>query len=350
MLGRAGIVISAGARLEGTQLTIRRMMEANLVNEVFFHGLWDDANDPADFPNERPLLAHYTAMSTLEAIFKNEEIWLSNPLFMNDIEELRFGLLEAAHAFRLHTGIREACGGKGERYEALLTAFEQKVELLSNDDAFDTYLTCFSWHDPKDYDGRLSMWRGYGGNGGGAAVVFDTSRLPASDESPLILARVHYATREDRLRWIGAKLDQFAALLRNTAVPIGMFYIPIHLLLERFKLFSLFTKHHGFEEEREWRLVYARDRDRERKFSPMFGYHIRNERVEPKLKLKPGLISKISGQPSVQLHDLVDRIILGPSASSPMATASVKRMLSLLGKPMLADKIFASSTPYRGTN
>ena len=41
--------------------------------------------------NERPLLAHYCSIATLEKIVSNQEVWLSNPLFANDFEELRFG-------------------------------------------------------------------------------------------------------------------------------------------------------------------------------------------------------------------------------------------------------------------
>ena len=40
-----------------------------------------------------PLLAHYTSLSVLEKILKTDELWLSNPLFMNDLEEVRFGAL-----------------------------------------------------------------------------------------------------------------------------------------------------------------------------------------------------------------------------------------------------------------
>jgi hypothetical protein len=43
--------------------------------------------------------------------------------------------------------------------------------------ALDTYVLCLSEHDPTNEDGLLSMWRGYGGNGHGAAMVFDSSKL-----------------------------------------------------------------------------------------------------------------------------------------------------------------------------
>jgi hypothetical protein len=33
----------------------------------------------------------------LEAILRNDEVWLSNPLFMNDMEEVRFGINAGAN-------------------------------------------------------------------------------------------------------------------------------------------------------------------------------------------------------------------------------------------------------------
>jgi hypothetical protein len=41
-----------------------------------------------------PLLAHYTSLEVLEKIMTTNEIWFSNPLFMNDLQEVRFGMLE----------------------------------------------------------------------------------------------------------------------------------------------------------------------------------------------------------------------------------------------------------------
>jgi hypothetical protein len=39
-----------------------------------------------------PLLAHYTSVQVAEQIIKNEEIWFSHPFYMNDLEELRYGM------------------------------------------------------------------------------------------------------------------------------------------------------------------------------------------------------------------------------------------------------------------
>ena len=57
-----------------------------------FDPLFADLLKGGSFPAKRPLLAHYTSITVLEAILRSNEIWFSNPLFMNDVEEVRFGI------------------------------------------------------------------------------------------------------------------------------------------------------------------------------------------------------------------------------------------------------------------
>ena len=129
-------------------------------------------------------------------------------------------------------------------------------------------------------------------------------------------------------------------------MPDDKLHLAVWALFERIKLFALFTKHRGFAEEEEWRMVYMRDRDREKLFDRMFGYVIGPQGAEPKLKLKvaplPGVLAD-----DVCLEKFVHSIILGPSASSVLALTSVKRMLNLLGRSELAARVIGSTTPLR---
>lgn len=58
-----------------------------------FLPLYADVVEADQFYVKKPLLAHYTSLSTLEKILETDEVWFSNPLFMNDLEEVRFGVL-----------------------------------------------------------------------------------------------------------------------------------------------------------------------------------------------------------------------------------------------------------------
>jgi hypothetical protein len=80
-----------------------------------------------------PLLARYTTLETLEKIITTNEIWFSNPLFMNDLQEMRFGIIEGLKAFNevaQQSAFVDACGSK-ER-EAIISnwfhAYFQKFD------------------------------------------------------------------------------------------------------------------------------------------------------------------------------------------------------------------------------
>ena len=312
-----------------------------------FDALWQDIKTEDACPVKRPLLAHYTSIETLERIMASDEVWFSNPLYMNDMEELRFGMQEGLAAFRLHAGIKEACKNVGHDYNHLLSMFEYLYQKFDNTDAFDTYVFCMAEHEEARTDGLLSMWRGYGGNGNGAAIVFDTSKFNFPDSLDcLFLWDVTYASQQERRAWIDIKLWQFATMLDQISVPVHMLYQPLQVLFERLKIYSLFTKHHGFSEEREWRAVYLRDRDHDNVLQPMLHYAVGRYGLEPKLKFAVKAIPGFTPE-DFSLKQIVNQILLGPSVSSPLAVMSVKRMLQAVEKPELADRLVASTTPFR---
>ncbi|MDN7995939.1 DUF2971 domain-containing protein [Burkholderia multivorans] len=308
--------------------------------------MWGDFTKYGDFPESRPLLAHYTSIETLNEIVTNREMWFSNPLYMNDFEELRFGMNEATQAFFASEAVRKACADD-ERYNALCSAYAHYFKEFDEKHAFDTYITCLSLHSESDVDGRLSMWRGYGGNGKGAAIVFDSSQLNHVENSPLVIARVEYASSQDRREWIGAKLNELAQCIEGMAIPSDKLYLAAHAFFERVKMFSLFTKHIGFEEEREWRVAYMSERDTGSRLKHLLSYTVGRNGIEPKLKLKFEPLEGVFAENN-SLSTLVHQIILGPSMSSPLAVKAVKRMLEQVGLPELCDRVRASSTPYRG--
>lgn len=73
-------------------------MDATEIFKLFEPPFADLRGDDC-FPKYRPLLAHYPSISVLEAILRSNEVWFSNPLFMNDMEEVRFGINAGASLF-----------------------------------------------------------------------------------------------------------------------------------------------------------------------------------------------------------------------------------------------------------
>jgi hypothetical protein len=294
-------------------------------------------------PKKRPKLAHYTSIMSLECILRTQQIWYSNPLFMNDFEELRFGLQEGARLFWNNEEIRKACGTQ-ERFAKLASSFSYFAEMKEHD--LDTYVLCFSEHNDTNNDGLLSMWRGYGGNGSGAALVIDTKNLGNLPTSPLLFSKVEYYSTEIRLQLLENKLNQFAELLSPLHVLDDFLWIAASIIFERIMLFALTTKHHGFHEENEWRFIYFKERDTNRKLWPMFDYAIGKRGLEPKLKLK---LEHIDGVTTVDyaLDKILDQIILGPMNSFHTVKSTFLRMLELMGRQELRHKVIVSGIPFR---
>ena len=308
-------------------------------DETLDQVLWSDMQrEPA--AGELPLLAHYTSIGTLERIAQTGEIWFSNPLYMNDVDELRYGMNLGLHAVRSHTGLREAC--PPAHYNALLDAFDDLYTAFDGESAFDVYVFSCSEHDDEiGDDGLLSMWRGYGGDGNGVAIVFDMVPLLAA-RSPLVIQQVRYRSYEASEAWMEDKLQHFAQVLQRAGSQVSEMPAAAAALFERIKLFALFTKHRGFHEEREWRIVYLRELDRQGVFTQQLHYAIGARGIEPRLRFS----TEVLGMAPARLEHMVRRIILGPVLATPLALRSVVRMLELY-QPAWADRVARSSTPYR---
>jgi len=312
-----------------------------------FNPFYADLGGADEFPAARPLLAHYTSLATLEKILATDEVWFSNPLLMNDFEELRFGMISAAGLIRESAGIRDACGSS-DRANLFLESFEAYFKQFENEHAFDTYVLCLSEHDPDDFDGVLSMWRGYGGNGSGIAVVIDTKQFNTVDASPLIVAKVRYGSTQERLDQLTSLLALFSDILGTARISDEKLYVAAYLLFERVKLFALYSKHRGFQEEEEWRIVADPQRDTAKRLASMLHYAIGPRGAEPKLRMRIAPIDGLShADHEMSLEKVIERIILGPTASSPMAKKAVLRMLEKLKKSSLVGRVHASTIPFR---
>lgn len=105
---------------------------------------------------KKPLLAHYTSLISIEKIVKGNELWFSNPLFMNDLHEVRFGMLEGirifAEEFSEETFIKSVWQS---RVNVIREAFFAYYREFDERHALDVYVFCLSQHDPDDRDGLL---------------------------------------------------------------------------------------------------------------------------------------------------------------------------------------------------
>lgn len=313
--------------------------------DACFHVAWAGFDETSIFPSRRPLLAHYTSISALESMLEREELWLSHPLLMNDHQELIWGMQEGRALFLASKRLAAACRTPA-RFERLVENFTSLIDSYGSGEAKDIYVTCFSEHDASDNDGLLSMWRGYGANGGGVAVVFNTSALTPSDDSPFVLAPVVYATNEGRTEMLSEIIDSLAILVDRENPSASDLLCVAANFFERLKLFSIFSKHSGFKEEREWRLAYLRDRDNLGKYDKFIGYHIFDGQICPKMKVGLSQVGDVGF--GYTFEKLVDRILVGPRAAGLMSVYALERMIKLKGRSALLDRVRSCSTPFRG--
>jgi Protein of unknown function (DUF2971) len=279
----------------------------------------------------------------------HNELWFSNPLFMNDMQEVRFGMIEGRKVFEklfLDSKTVTACGSK-ERAMMVHGAFHHHFNDFDMNHLFDVYVFCLSEHDPKkNADGRLSMWRGYGGAGKGVALVFKSDLFTLNVSSPLLFAKVRYGSDQDRLVDIEHAFISCIDTIQKHNIPDENLHRVAFHMFELMMLLSLVSKHHGFVEEQEWRVIYLPNRDTGGLLKDSFSYVVGRNGIEPKLRVK---IEPLATEPGATwtFKDILDQIILGPSISSPLATRSVFRMMDTLKRPELKAKLRPSGIPLR---
>jgi len=197
------------------------------------------------------------------------------------------------------------------------------------------------------------MWREYGSKGNGGALVFDTQRIAYQQHSPLFVAKVAYQTKDDRRKTIEQALDQWATITLAMNLQDHELIVAAHVALMMVTALALTTKHKGFEEEGEWRVIYSADRDVLNYLHGCKSYFVGPRGVEPKLKLKFNQtytsVPATAGLPISlgNIANIIERILLGPTVSSPLSKGSFVRMLQGIDKDALKDRIFSSGIPLR---
>jgi hypothetical protein len=292
-----------------------------------------------------PLLAHYTSVQVAEQIIRHEQIWLSHPFYMNDLEELRWGMLQGIQRFPAYA---QAVNTTPQRMKILLDAFYHFVGHMDQQTLVDTYVLCLSEHGADDIDGILSMWRSYANQGHGVALVFNTRAIPDPPQAPLWIAKVIYKSSAGRIGVLETGLQQWGNITKAANLSDDRLYLAAYAAFHFIRGFALVTKHNGFAEEAEWRVIYIPDLDPQKLLVDQLGYHISPRGAEPKLKFKIAPVIAGATVP-LSLANILEFILLGPSHSSVMAQTAFHRMLKGTSIEAFQNRVFASTIPLRPT-
>ena len=319
----------------GTDTDIAEQLR-NVFHPIF-HMLLQDARE------KRSKFSHYTSADVACSIIDNSEIWLRNAREMNDFNEV-------AHGERC---LQSAWNNYGERFSKLLDTAHAGIssELTHLLDRFwasrltNTYLLSLCGHKDdgsEDQYGRLSMWRAYGGDCN-VCIVFNGHSLLDNDVSINAFGTpVLYADEKKFLRY-------FERIVSNTEDALDLIGDTpkddvLNSLFATLYFLVLATKHPGFREETEWRIVHCPDLWS----SDFLRQDFQSIQGVPqkiyKIPLENSPRHNLSG---ATVPELIDKIIVGPTKSPWAVRETLIHKLQQKNTKDAEEKVVVSDIPLR---
>ncbi|BBD37073.1 hypothetical protein Amn_19530 [Aminobacter sp. Y103A] len=293
--------------------------------------------------NKSKILVHYTSSSTLLNILQRQEVWMRNARGMNDFSEIRYARKLFLSYFldqNRRAVFAKACNDCHKNsFVSLSNFFDGNISYVENQ----TYITCLSIHDKKkDAGGRLSMWRGYGGGAVAAAVVIkkhSVMNLPFG----IIGVKVEYPDEKGFFESID-EIKDYLIMHKNafSSVPADIF---IKFIVAKLQIILSTTKHPGFREEEEWRLLYMPNMFKSDPLEALKAQAAPKGIPETIYKIPIG--KALGPQAVATVDELVEQVIIGPCAEVDLAILAIKDALNE-AKHRRWDKVVRScGIPYR---
>lgn len=287
---------------------------------------------------------HYTSAEAALSIIGDKRVWMRNTTCMSDFREVEHGFDIYRSFFSDNIKAKpfydalDACHVGAAK--AAIDRFDEWWKFLRHN----TYIASLSEHDSKeDNNGRLSMWRAFGGTSARVAIVLNVPWFTGGLQSLNVsFSPVSYLDQEsghgilqDVIRNILTNIEFLRSIPRDKLV---------YMVFEMCRLGITCLKHEGFREEREWRAIYSPDLRT-------------SEHVECLTKVVAGTPQLIYSLPleakiSPALEDLdfvklFDRLIIGPTQfPSAIGSAFVKKLTSI-GVQDAHLRVQASNIPIR---
>lgn len=311
---------------------------ARAKRDAFYH------SDNKDNLPRAQRFVHYTSAEAALNIIKTKRMWMRNTTCMSDY-------LEVQHGFALLNKFFSDESKKNEFMAALdacsPNSGKEALDLFNqwwSDTQFNTYITSISEHDDKeDLHGRLSMWRAFGGNTARVAIVFSVPWFSAGALALNVsLNPVAYLNEEE----VHAEINTVIKNIRENCDFLRS--------IERSRIVgSIFNmllagvtclKHEGFHEEREWRVLYAPNREA----SPLMEHSTEIIGGVPQIVYKAPLDANVSKDlADIDVSRVFDRLIIGPSPYPWVMYQAFVAALAEIGVPEANKRVFVSDIPIR---
>lgn len=298
----------------------------------------------------RGRFVHYTSAEAALNIIRTKRFWMRNTNCMSDFSEVQHGfdILNSffadeakKHSF---TAALDDCI-PGVASEAITTFNNSWNDIRSN-----SYITCLSEHqEGEDLNGRLSMWRAFGGSATRIGIVLNIPYTLSTLPLGIVFSSVAYFSEsaahkdlEEVIENVHVNREYLRTIGRDVLVRIVF-----NTLL--FRVVCL--KHEGFHEEREWRAIYA----------PTLGA---NAPIPGPSRLMESSTEVVSGVPQVvykvpldasvsdQIADLdftqiFDHLIIGPTSYPRPIYGAFVDELTKAGVADSANRVKVSGIPIR---
>lgn len=309
-----------------------------LIRSIFFPYVDEKTKEALETQSR---FVYYTTAETAFRILGNEEIWMRNTGTMNDFLEIEHGFACLNEAYKSESGKLFK-----DTLNSIFPDMTTRVEKQFNDwlpsIRGETFITCLSEHLlSEDMHGRLSMWRAYGGRSGVAVVINGDTMFLDNENIGVFGSPVAYFNQkqvEDEFRRISERIklnEEFIKTLQTELIE--------RVILMQFVFAALCTKHPGFAEEREWRIVampYMYD-------SPLLTQAVEIINGVPQILQKLKLMRYAEVNLDIEPKRLVDRIIIGPCEYPIVIYRALKQALANNGVEHAENKIFISDIPLR---
>lgn len=293
---------------------------------------------------QRLLFAYYTTAETAFRILKNEEIWMRSTMTMNDFSEVTHGL-DCVHQVLNSKAGEDFSSALDDLFPSASQEVKRHFSAWSPVFSHDTFIACFSEHHAdEDHFGRLSMWRAYGASAGIALVLNVGAMFAETTALAAYSSPVAYMRKED----LETELNRVAVRIRENKAfvqAMGQHRV-VGTALTMLRFAAVCTKHPGFKEEREWRVIASP----EMQSSPLLPCEIEVVRGVP----QPVLKLKLQDQPDLglvglDLKSLVNRVIIGPCEYPAVVHQALRRLLLDKGfsDNDIVERVFVSDIPLR---
>lgn len=286
--------------------------------------------------------AYYTTAETAFQIIHNAEIWMRSTRTMNDFTEVQHGAASVAKAVKAAGGqnLVKALNSFDESlFDRVWASYQAWLPAMH----YDTFITCVSEHDDsEDLHGRLSMWRAYGGQTG-VALIFNqapffldtlalgASAIPAAYMEADDISYEMQLVADDLIRKRASGEQINVQELQDAA-------------FSTLRFTTVCTKHKGFKEEREWRVVANPSLTGAKKLTAARVCIGGIPQNILKLTLRD---SPDEGLVGLNLPALLDRVIIGPTSNPEVISRALWGELSDAGVSNPHHMIVHSGIPLR---